>query len=326
MEGTMREFVSFAMLLVLALALPLLCVSVPQSWAQNQEATLDEINKFPESERQARLVNGARKEGTVTWYVAMNRAYAQDLINAFEAQYPFIKVNALTGGGGGLLNRVLAEHRAKSFQYDVFNTRSMTINTLKKAGAIMRYRSPYRHSLRDGFYDTEGYLNGIFATPLVFIFNTKLVNRKEAPASLEDLLNPKWSGKMAMDDESFDWLAAVLDYYGEAKGTELAGKLGEQKLNVRRGPTLLRGILCGDRRPSPGGYCQEEGWRSHRLQLSPTLRSGEVIDSDLPVVPPASSVCCRSDGGFSYVQKGPGDHVCTRPLGRSQGDYSEGAR
>src|SRR5262245_12963890 len=72
-----------------------------------------------------------------------------------------------TSGGGGLLNRVLAEHRAKSFQYDVFNTRSMTINTLKKAGAIMRYRSPYRSALRDGFYDKEGYLNGIFATPPV---------------------------------------------------------------------------------------------------------------------------------------------------------------
>ena len=90
----------------------------------------------------------------------------------------------------------------------------MTINTLKKAGAIMRYRSPYRSALRDGFYDKEGYLNGIFATPLVFIFNTKLVNRKEAPASLDDLLDPKWSGKMAMDDESFDWLAALFDYYG----------------------------------------------------------------------------------------------------------------
>jgi len=242
--GTMRDFVSFGMLRVLVFSLPLLCLAVPESWGQNQEALLDEINKLPESERQGRLIAGAKKEGAVTWYVAMNRAYAQDLINAFEAQYPFIKVNALTGGGGGLLNRVLAEHRAKSFQYDVFNTRSITINTLRKAGAIMRYRSPYRNSLRDGFYDKEGYLNGIFATPLVFIFNTKLVNRKEAPTSIEDLLQPKWSGKMAMDDESFDWLAGLLDYYGEAKGTELAGKIGQQKLNVRRGPTLLTQLVA----------------------------------------------------------------------------------
>ncbi|HTG15424.1 MAG TPA: hypothetical protein VK747_09180, partial [Blastocatellia bacterium] len=56
--------------------------------AQTEEKHLDDINQLPEAERQARLVNGAKKEGTVTWYVAMNRAYAQDLINAFEAQYP----------------------------------------------------------------------------------------------------------------------------------------------------------------------------------------------------------------------------------------------
>ena len=270
----MRDFASFAMMLVLAFALPLPCVSVPRSWAQNQEATLDEINKLPEPERQARLVNGARKEGTVTWYVAMNRAYAQDLINAFEAQYPSIKVNVLTGGGGGLLNRVLAEHRAKSFQYDVFNTRSMTINTLKKAGAIMRYRSPYRHSLRDGFYDTDGFLNGIFATPLVFIFNTKLVNRKEAPAFVEDLLDPKWSGKMAVDDESFDWLAAVIDYYGEPKGTELAAKLGQQKLNVRRGPTLLTQLVAAGE-----FFVEIDG---HHQEAIAKKKAGAPIDYNFP--------------------------------------------
>lgn len=193
--------------------------SVGLVWAQTEEKLLEEINQLSDTERQARLVGGAKKEGAVTWYVAMNGAYAQELINAFEAQYPFLKVNALTGGGGSLLNKVLTEYRARSYLYDVFNTRSMTINTLKKSGAIMRNKTPYRTQLRESFYDKEGFLNGIFATPLVFIYNSKMVNRREAPVSIEDLANPKWSGKMAVDDESFDWLAAILDYYGEAKGT-----------------------------------------------------------------------------------------------------------
>ena len=226
----------------LSLAWFLSCAAVVL--AQSEEKLLEEINQLPETERQARLVNGAKKEAAVTWYVAMNRAYAQDLINAFETQYPFLKVNALTGGGGALLNKVLTEHRAKSYQFDVFNTRSMTINTLKKASVIMRYRTPYRHQLRDSFYDREGFLNGIFATPLVFIFNSKLVSRKEAPNSIEDLANPKWAGKMALDDESFDWLAALLDYYGESKGIELATKIGQQQLHVRRGPTLITQLVA----------------------------------------------------------------------------------
>jgi iron(III) transport system substrate-binding protein len=242
-EAKMRS----AILLRCLICLPLTVLSIfsaGQLGAQTEEKLLEDINRLPEAERQTRLVNGAKKEGAVTWYVAMNRAYAQDLINAFEAQYPFIRVNALTGGGGALLNKVLTEYRARSYLYDVFNTRSMTINTLKKAGAIMRYRSPYRNQLRDSFYDKEGFLNGIFATPLVFIFNTKMVHRKDAPNSIEDLANPRWAGKMAVDDESFDWLAALLDYYGESKGIELAAKIGHQSLHVRRGPTLITQLVA----------------------------------------------------------------------------------
>ena len=243
-------------------------------FAQTEEKLLDDINQLPEAERQSRLINGAKKEGAVNWYVAMNRTYAQDLINAFQSDYPFLKVNALTGSGGALLNRVLTEHRAKSFQYDVFNTRSMTINTLKKAGAIMRYRSPYRSALRDGFYDKEGYLNGIFATPLVILFNAKMVARKDAPSSIDDLLNPKWSGKMAIDDESFDWLAALLDYHGEAKGLELAAKLGQQKLNVRRGPTLITQLVAA------GEFLVQI--EAHHQEAINKKKSGAPIDYQFP--------------------------------------------
>src|SRR5258708_36781073 len=72
--------------------------------AQTEEKLLGDINQLPEAERQGRLVDGAKKKGTVTWYVARNRAYAQDLINTFEAQYPFLKSNALPGGAGPPLN------------------------------------------------------------------------------------------------------------------------------------------------------------------------------------------------------------------------------
>ncbi|HWX77219.1 MAG TPA: extracellular solute-binding protein [Candidatus Acidoferrales bacterium] len=236
----------------------LVCASTELRAAQVEETLFEAINRLPETERQARLVNGAKKEGAVTWYVAMNRAYAQDLINVFEADYPFLKVNALTTSGASLLNRVLTEYRARSYLYDVFNTRSTTIGTLKKAAAIIRYRSPYRLFLRDGFYDKDGFFNGIFATPLVFIFNTKLVGAKEAPRSLDDLLNPKWTGKLAMDAESYDWLAALMDYYGEEKGAELARKIGDQKLNVRRGPTLLTQLVAaGEFSVEIDGYHQE---------------------------------------------------------------------
>ena len=212
--------------------------------AQTEEDMLAEINRLPEAERQARLVSGSKKEGTVTWYAAMNRPNLQEIIGVFESEYPFVKVNVLPGSGGALLNRVLTENRARSYQWDIFNTRSMTLNTMKQAGAIMRYQSPVRRLLREGFVDKEGYFSGLFATPMVFSFNTKLVVSKEAPRTFEDLTNPKWKGKMGLDSESFDWLAALLDYYGESKGTELAEKIGNQQLNIRRGENLLTQLVA----------------------------------------------------------------------------------
>lgn len=261
-------------LLTLALAGLIYCAAAPNLVRAQEEKLLDEINQLPENERQARLVAGAKKEATVTWYVAMNRAQAQDLINAFQADYPFLKVNALTGSGGALLNRALTESRARSYQFDVFNTRSMTVSTLRKANAIMRYRSPLRASLRDGFADKDGYLNGIFATPLVFLFNSKMVPRKEAPSHIEDLLHPKWSGRMAIDDESYDWLAALIDYYGETKALELAGKLGQQKLQVRRGPALIVQLVAA------GEFAVQID--SHHQEAVNKKKAGAPIDYNFP--------------------------------------------
>jgi iron(III) transport system substrate-binding protein len=47
-----------------------------------------------------------------------------------------------------------------------------------------------------------------------------------------------------MEIESFDWLAALLDHYGEEKGKILADRLGHQKLNFRRGSTLLSQLVA----------------------------------------------------------------------------------
>jgi iron(III) transport system substrate-binding protein len=217
--------------------------------AQTPEQLLANLNRLPEAERHAKLVAGAKKEGTVVWYVAMDRANADQLVKAFEAEYPFLKVNVLTGRGAALLNRIIAEYRAGKYQYDLFNTRSTTLNTLKNAGAIMRYRTPLRKFLRAGFYDDEGYLNGLFATPLVFLFNTKLVMSKNAPQTIEDLLGKEWKAKLGMDTESYDWLAAAIDYYGEEKGKEIGRKLGDQNLQLRSGPTLLAQLVSAGEFP-----------------------------------------------------------------------------
>jgi iron(III) transport system substrate-binding protein len=129
------------------------------------------------------------------------------------------------------------------------NIRSSALYTLKKANAILRYDTPYRRGLRAGFHDKEGYFNGIWASLLVYLFNTKQINRAEAPKSIDDLLQPKWKGKLGMDQDADDWLAALLDYYGDEKGKQIARSLGRQNLNIRKGRTLVSQLIAAGEFP-----------------------------------------------------------------------------
>jgi iron(III) transport system substrate-binding protein len=214
-------------------------VDVKSTRAASVEERLDQVNRMAEKSRGDALEKEARKEGELVWYAAMANDRAGELIKAFEGKYPFVKVRFQPGGAGRQLEQLLVEHRTKKPRADIINTRRSYVAVMAKAGAVARYRTPLRASLRDGFTDKEGFVNGIYAQPRVFLFNTRMVARDKAPQSFEDLLDPRWKDKLGMDTTDYDWLASLIDYYGRGKALELAGKLAKQQLNLRRGPTLL---------------------------------------------------------------------------------------
>lgn len=225
------------------------CLAVPTAVAATAEETLAKINRLPTSERQATLIKEAKNEKVAIWYAPMNREDLRQFTAAFEAEYPFLRVEILTGGPQSLLNRILTERRAGKDNFDILNIRSSALYTLRKAGAIGRYDSPLRRGLRAGFYDKDGYFNGIWASLLVYLFNTKQVSRAQAPKSIDDLLQPKWKGKMGMDQDADDYMAALLDYYGDEKGKQVARSLGAQQLNIRKGRSLVSQLVAAGEFP-----------------------------------------------------------------------------
>ena len=202
------------------------------------EERLEQINQLSEKARIETLEKEARKEGELVWYAAMASDRAGELIKVFESKYPFLKVRFQPGGATRQMEQLMVEHRTRKHRADIINTRRSFVGVMVKAGAIARYRTPLRSALRDGFIDKEGLVNGIYAQPRVFLFNTQMV-RDKAPQSFDDLLDPRWKDKLGMDTTDYDWLASLIDFYGRSKALEYAGKLAKQKLNFRRGPTLL---------------------------------------------------------------------------------------
>lgn len=166
----------------LAFVSVILLITVTALSAATVEERLDQINRLPEKARNEGLEQEARKEGELVWYAAMASDRAGELIKLFENKHPFLKVRFQPGGATRQLEQLLVEHRAKKHRADIINTRRSFVGVMAKAGAIARYRTPLRTALREGFTDREGLVNGIYAQPRVFLFNTRMVPRERAPA------------------------------------------------------------------------------------------------------------------------------------------------
>jgi iron(III) transport system substrate-binding protein len=244
MIGLLRYIGSFFLLLML--------LGAEAAGAQPKgtvEELLDGINRLPPAERRQRLIDGARKEGELVWYSTMNRENSQELVSVFQKEHPYIDVKLLNGSAVQTMTRISSEYSARSYNFDITHIRGLFLLPLKSKQIIAAYRSPNRDALRPGYKDNEGYFNGIFTQGLLFILNKNLVKPQGYPKGIDDLFAPRWKGQLGMDDESYDWLAALLDYYGEEKGKMLADRLGRQQLNFRKGNNLLGQLVAAGEIP-----------------------------------------------------------------------------
>jgi iron(III) transport system substrate-binding protein len=234
------------LLILLGLASPSLCLAQPN---RPVEELLDRINRLPPAERQQKLIEGAQRERELVWYSTMNRENSTELTQVFEKEYPYVRVKIINGSAVRTLTRITSEYGARSYLFDVTHIRGLFLPELRKKQIIAAYHSPLRDALRPGYKDSEGYFNGIFTQGQLFLVNKNLVKPQDYPRSLDDLLEPRWKGRLGMDDESYDWLAALLDYYGEEKGKAFAERLGRQQLEFRKGSTLIGQLVAAGEIP-----------------------------------------------------------------------------
>jgi len=104
--------------------------------------------------------------------------------------------------------------------------------------------SPERSFIPDGLKDKEGYWTTLYQTGHVYAYNTRLVDPKDVPRSYEDFLQPKWSGKIMIDQEDDLWHASVLEIMGRERGLRFMGGLAQQKPHFQVSKTLMMQLLC----------------------------------------------------------------------------------
>jgi iron(III) transport system substrate-binding protein len=206
-------------------------------------ATIDEIANLQGPDRQRILEEGARKEGTVMLSGGLNQDMRIALYEAFVKKYPFIKPEGQRLGSTAALQRLLAEIRAKTPRTDVVV--SSLVVELKQANLAQPFRSPILETFPAAFQEPN-HLYGTYRVAYHGIaYNTKLVSPDEAPKTYEDLLDPKWKGKIVWNDSAETGAPLLILYlrkiWGEEKAEDYLRKLAKQNIVTR--PSSLRNVV-----------------------------------------------------------------------------------
>ena len=239
----MRVSLTFVLLLIAAHA-PVL------QGAQSRPGSIAELALYQGSDRESILIEGAKKEGQLTFYTS-NTWVAGPVSQEFEKKYPFIKANVWRSDSKALLKRLTEEHAAGKYLADVVETSPEYVNLLVRASLLQDHYSPELSA-----YDDEAKVkgkNGVLAwtNREIYIslgYNTNLVPAAEAPKTLKDYLDPKWKGKMAIAGTTTgtQWVGAVWD----TMGREFLEKLSAQEINVQNmSGAALSGLVASGEVP-----------------------------------------------------------------------------
>ncbi len=161
------------------------------------------------------LAGAADHEGTVVLYTASQSDLVQAIVPLFEKKTG-IKVQAVESGTSEIIKRAQAEK--DNPLGDVFWGVGAEVLDAHKA-----LLEPYAPAELDKVYPSyrkspTWVPNNV--TPMVIVYNKKMVSESEKPKAWKDLADPKWKGKIAFaaadrSGSAYIQLATILSIYGD---------------------------------------------------------------------------------------------------------------
>ncbi len=219
-----------AMLATLALAGPLLAQSPA-------------LLTYEGADRSAKLLAAAQKEATCTLYTSIAEKDLQPLIGPFEKKYG-IKVRVWRAGTDKVLQRTVTEAAGKHYEVDAIHISAPEMEALRLERILQPVSSPVFKDLLPSAVPSHREWAATLLTVFVQAYNTNQVKKEELPKSFQDLLHPKWKGKLGIEAEDFDWFAATVSELGEARGLQLFRDIvAANGISVRKGHSLLTNMV-----------------------------------------------------------------------------------
>ena len=214
------------------------------AFAQAPLATYEGADRLP------RIIEAAKKEGTLTLYTTIAEKDLPALIKPFEARYG-IKVNVWRAGTDKVLQRTLAEAAAKRDEVDVVHFGSPEMEALARERVLQSVNSPTYGLLHPGSVPPHKQWAATLLSVWVQAYNTTVVKKEDLPKTYADLLDPKWKGKLGIEAKNQDWFQTVVDIMGGGdKGLKFFSDLvAKNGITPRTGHTLLTNMVVSGEVP-----------------------------------------------------------------------------
>ena len=224
-------------------------------------------------------VAGAKLESEIMWYTTMALDDSSVLVQKFKEKYPAIAVKLFRANDSKLLERVLAESRARAAVGDVVSAGTLPIGVLKEKGLLAKYAASESAAFTTGAKDADGYWTDIYVNTFNLVYNTTMVSNQDIPRTYAALLNPKWSANISLDDSDYEWFGNMLQIMGEERGLDYMKRLAGLKPTMRAGHSLIATLAAaGEFAIYPDGYprrvevLRERGARTvDWIWLEPTI-------------------------------------------------------
>ena len=195
-------------------------------------ATVDEITLYNKPDRQKILVDGARKEGKISWYTSLIvDQVVRPVKEAFEKKYPFLQVEYFRGNSERLVQKMFAEYQGKRYEVDIVDG-TVTAPMVKNGGYIAALLFAPSRRISRGAERSQGYWGVSNVYYFALGYNTRMVKPNEVPKTYEDLLNPRWKGQMMWSTSRGSGAPMFIGNVLQTMGPE-AGKAYLQKLKTQ---------------------------------------------------------------------------------------------
>ena len=176
-------------------------------------------------------------------YSSMTVADMGALINAFNAKYG-IKAQHWRGSSEDIRNRVTREYAASRHDADVAETAGPDMEAMVREQLLQKVATPVSKELIPQASLPHGQWIATRLSVFAGCYNTDVIKPADAPKTYEDLLNPKYKGKLAIEAEDAMWFMSTVLYMGEAKGIKLFRDITTQNgMSIRKGHTLLTNLV-----------------------------------------------------------------------------------